>query len=87
MKKKDIAAELAKRTRERKKKAFGEVVAKGKVETWGDIFAVLDMLSAGAKEKAAFDRILTFMGMGYGPERIIEAMEMKRPPKKDGTGE
>jgi hypothetical protein len=75
--KRKIAADCAKRIRESKKKAFDDVVAKGKIETYGDLFAVSGKLSKRAKEIAALNRIQVLAGMGYDPVKIIELMEPK----------
>ncbi|MDR1587283.1 MAG: hypothetical protein LBS57_07510 [Treponema sp.] len=83
--KRQVAIKCAKRIREEKKKAFEDVMVKGKVVTYGDLFAVLGKLSKKAKEYAALNRIQTLAGMGYSPTEIIELMEPKRPPRKENA--
>jgi hypothetical protein len=80
--KKQAAKDQARRTRTAKKEAFERVAAKGKVETYGDIFDLFCGLSRRAVEIAALDRIRTFVRMGYSPERIIDVMEIKRKKRK-----
>ncbi|MDR0601559.1 MAG: hypothetical protein LBG42_04190, partial [Treponema sp.] len=58
-----FAKENARRVREEKKKAFEDVVTKGKIETYGDLFAVLGKLSRRAKEIAVLNRIQTLAGL------------------------
>ncbi|MDR1175349.1 MAG: hypothetical protein LBK83_07770 [Treponema sp.] len=74
---KKMAADMARRTREAKKKAFAEVMGKEKVKTYGDIFAILDGLSRKAKEMAAYGRIQHFAMLGRSPKQIVEIMEPK----------
>ena len=78
----DFNRKADKRLREEKKKAFEDVVAKGKIETHGDLFAVLGKLSRRAKEIAALNRIQVLAGMGYDPVKIIELMEPKKRKKE-----
>jgi hypothetical protein len=77
--KKEWAKKMAAGTRARKKDEFEKVKAKGKVETFGDIYGVFCGLSKRAIEASAFHEIQKLAALGYGPEMIIERME---PVKK-----
>jgi hypothetical protein len=79
--KRQTAINCAKRTREWKEEAFENVMAKGKVETYGDVFGVFCGLSKKAVEVAALNRIEALARMGYSPARIMEVMEPKRIKK------
>jgi hypothetical protein len=81
--KRQIAVKCAKRTREWKKKAFEDVIAKEKIETYGDIFGIFYGLSKRAIEVAALNRIEVLAGMGYSPARIIGVMEVKKEKKNE----
>jgi hypothetical protein len=81
--KRTVAKEAAKRERESKRKAFEDVVAKGKIETYGDLFAILEKLSRRAKEYAALNEIQRLASMGCGPAKIVEFLEPKKG-KNDG---
>jgi anthranilate/para-aminobenzoate synthase component I len=83
--KRQMTAKCAKLVRERKRNEFEAVVAKGKVETYGDVFAIYDKLSGRAKRYAAFVRIETLASLGYSPEKIFEIMESKSPSQKKDT--
>jgi hypothetical protein len=76
--KKQMAKDQARRTRKAKKEAFERVMAKEKVETYGDIYDVFLGLSKRAIEIAAIERIRVLGTMGYSPARIIEVMEVKK---------
>jgi hypothetical protein len=76
--KQQMAKDMARRTRKAKKESFERVLAKGTMETYGDIYDLFCGLSRRAIEVAAIERIHTFVRMGYSPERIIEVMEVKR---------
>jgi hypothetical protein len=81
--KKKMAVDMAKRTREARKKAFAEVMGKEKAETYGDIFAIFDGLSRRAKEAVVYGRIKYFVAMGRSPKQIIDIMEPKKEKKNE----
>jgi hypothetical protein len=85
--KRTVAKDAAKRERESKRKAFADVVAKGKIETYGDLFAILGKLSRRAKEYAAYGEIRRLASMGYDPAKIVELMEPKKPPRKENAND
>jgi hypothetical protein len=76
--KRQVAINCAKRTREWKKKAFKDVMAKGKVETYGDVCEIFNGLSRHAIEIAVYNRIMSLAAIGKTPGEIIEIMEPKR---------
>jgi len=76
--KKQMAKDMAKHTREYKKIELEKVKAKGKVETYGDIYGIFCGLSKKAIESAAFWRIEWLASAGCSPTEIIERMEPKR---------
>jgi hypothetical protein len=73
--KREIAEMKAKGTRKWKRKMFGEVCKKGRVETWGDVCSVFFGLSRKAVEMAAYGRIQTLAALGYAPLEIVKRME------------
>lgn len=77
--KKEWAEAKAKRTREYKKKAFDDAMAKEKVETYADVIGLFYGLSRRAIEKAAYGRIFELAALGNTPVQIFELLE---PPKK-----
>jgi hypothetical protein len=81
--KKKMAVDMAKRVREARKKAFAEVMGKEKVETYGDIFAILDGLSRRAKEAVVWGRINYLAAQGRSPKQIIDIMEPKKEKRND----
>jgi hypothetical protein len=76
--KKKMAKDQARRTREAKKDSFATVMAKEKIETYGDLFGVFDGLSERAKNAAVLLRIQTLAVVGYSPAEIVKMMEPKR---------
>jgi hypothetical protein len=74
----DINRKVAKDMRERREKAFTEVMEKESVKTYGDIFAILAGLSRGAKDLAVFKRIEYLASLNYSPKKIVEIMELKK---------
>jgi alkylated DNA nucleotide flippase Atl1 len=83
--KKKMAVDMARHTREARKKAFAEVMGKEKVETYGDIFAILDGLSRRAKEAVVYGRIHHFVALGRSPKQIIDIMEPKKEKGNEKT--
>jgi hypothetical protein len=73
----EVAEIKAKGTREMKRKMFGEVCGKGRVETPRDIISVFFGLSRKAVENAAYMKIHTLAAMGYTPLEIVRRMEGK----------
>jgi hypothetical protein len=74
----EIGREIAKKTRERRRKELAEVVAKDKVETYGDICAIFNGLSKRAKDSAVLNRIFMLARLGNRPTEIIKIMEPKK---------
>jgi rRNA processing protein Krr1/Pno1 len=85
--KRTVAKEVAKRERESKRKAFADVVAKGKIETYGDLFAILGKLSRRAKDYAAINEVQRLASMGYDPKKIVEFLEPKKRPQKENVND
>jgi alkylated DNA nucleotide flippase Atl1 len=81
--KKKISVDMVRRTREIRKKAFAEVMEKEKVETYGDIFAIIDGLSRRAKEVAVYGRIKYLATLGRSPKQIIEIMEPEKEKRNE----
>jgi hypothetical protein len=76
--KQEIGREIAKKTRERRRKEFIAVMAKDKVETYGDIWAIFNGLSKKAKDSAVAQRIFTLARLGNRPKEIVEILEPKK---------
>ncbi len=65
-----------------KKKAFAEVLAKEKVETYMDIYNIFCGLSRKAINSAAYKEIHALARSGFGPSAIVELMEGKKGSKE-----
>jgi hypothetical protein len=76
--KKQMAKSQAKYTRDHKKEEFEKVKAKGKEETYGDLYGIFCGLSKKAIVSAACWRIEWLASAGCSPTEIIERMEPKR---------
>ncbi len=83
--KKEWADAKAKRTREYKRKAFDDAMAKEKVETLGDILGIFYGLSRAAVETAAYGRIHDLAACGLTPAEIVKSMEPPKKKKKEPT--
>jgi hypothetical protein len=77
--KKEWAEARAKRTREFKREAFKDAMAKEKVETSADLIGLFYGLSRRAIEQAAYARILQLAALGKTPVQIVDLLD---PPKK-----
>jgi hypothetical protein len=76
--KQKIAAQKRQLTRETKKRMFGEVCAKGKVETLMDAACMFFGLSHKAVENAAYREIMFHARCGRSVKEILELMESKQ---------
>jgi len=76
--KQKITREIAQKIRKRRREELLEVIAKDKVETYGDINAIFNGLSKRAKDRAVLDRIFTLVSLGKRPTEILEIMEVKK---------
>jgi hypothetical protein len=85
--KRQLATNQAKRAREAKKKSFEEVMAKEKVETYGDIIGIFNGLSRNAIDLAAYHRIAELARFRKTPLEIIEIMEPKKPSRKENAND
>jgi hypothetical protein len=76
--KQEVNREVAKRLRKKRHEELTEVMAKDKVETYGDVDAIFYGLSKRAKDSAVLDRIFTLARLGNRPTEIIKIMEPKK---------
>ena len=79
---------LAQETRKRHKKDLNEVLKKGKVETYGDVYAIVNGLSGMAKRIAVAAHVLHLASFhNMTPQQIIENLEPKKEQKKKANAE
>jgi len=76
--KQKIAREVAQKIRKQRREEFSVVMAKNKIETYGDIFAIFNGLSKKAKDRAVIDKIYLLAKCGESPAEIIKTMEVKK---------
>jgi hypothetical protein len=76
--KKEIANNLRKHTRDFRKKNFEDVLNKGKVETYLDMFNLFDGLSKKAKDSVVLKTIIELVQYGKTAQEIVDILEVKK---------
>jgi hypothetical protein len=76
--KQKIAQEVAQKIRQQRREELSRLMAKDKVETYGDIIAIFNGLSRKAKDSAVLGRIYSLAKLGESPTEIMKTMEPKK---------
>jgi trimethylamine:corrinoid methyltransferase-like protein len=74
----DMAARFAQETKEAKKRLFGAVMSKEKVESALDVVGIYSGLTSRSKDCIVYERIHELAAYHFSPKEIMERLQVKK---------